>query len=112
MSAWEYVTGFQNSPAGRFLGVAGDTEMGVKIGYWCLTAAITVAKASVRRYRSNAEENSTRTQTCGLCDLPGHNRRTCDFNVECGNCGSTESDEIWELEGNYCCNLCLDDLDI
>ena len=32
--------------------------------------------------------------------------------VECGRCGSEDSEEIWELDGVYCCDLCMDDVDI
>ena len=39
-------------------------------------------------------------------------RGSQSVSVECGRCGSEDSEEIWELDGVYCCDLCMDDVDI
>ena len=39
-------------------------------------------------------------------------RGSQSVSVECGRCLSENSEEIWELDGVYCCDLCKDDVDI
>ena len=113
--AWEEVVEFANSSVGIALGVGGDAVFAyngtIKVSKWAYANAIAAATAIYGVFSSN-DGSQSGTVKCGLCGQPGHNRRTCEFNAVCGNCGNEEPEEIWELDGNYCCDSCLDHLDI
>jgi hypothetical protein len=111
MSAWDTVLEVAESPVGIVLGVAGGAESLFKVSKWTFSAA-AAAGSALYRNMSNSEENNVRENRCSCCGKTGHNRRTCELNVVCGRCGSKDSEEIWELDGEYCCDLCKDDVDI
>ena len=108
---WDEVVEFANSSVGIALGVTGDAHMTYRVSKWVYANAVAAAVA-VYGIVSRDDEDQSRTVRCGLCGQLGHNRRTCEFNASCGSCGNEEPNEIWELDGNYCCDSCIDHLDI
>ena len=81
------------------LGLSGDLYSTFKVAKWAYQGVDQVIQNS----------DGTRTYTCGICGVEGHNRRTCidPRNESCDGCGSKESDEIWKVEGTIVCNECI-----
>ena len=113
MGLWEKVEVIADSNVGKAIGVAGDIDfISNRVMRWCITGAIAAAQAAYHKISSDKNENSKGAVKCGICGVSGHNRRTCEFNAECGNCGNEEANEIWELDGKYCCDACVEHVDI
>ena len=112
MRVWETVEVIADSNVGKAIGVAGDIDFSTRVLKWSVSAAMAAASYAYKKMSSDENENSKGSVICGICGQSGHNRRTCEYNEECGNCGNKEASEIWDLDGNYCCDKCVDDVDI
>ena len=87
--------------AAEIIWAFGDNAIGAGVG----SAVVSIWKS---RGDSDTEEvvNGTRVYRCGICNEIGHNRRTCDQNETCPNCGNDDPEEIVEFDGEYRCDAC------
>ena len=98
-----YMSDWQDTvwSAAQIIFAFGDGILGSFLG----SATVTLWNT---RGNSDREEiiDGKRVYRCGICDEIGHNRRTCDQNETCPNCGNDDPEEIVKFEGEYRCDAC------
>ena len=100
MSGWEETA----LEVALFIDIFGGTFGGAVSG---VVGAITVKRwISPGGEDKEVIQNGKRLYRCGICNEVGHNRRTCDYNNQCPNCGEDNPEEIFEHDDTYRCNSC------